>query len=57
MELKPLFIEVSSGIYERRWVHMATISLGSIYYAISIAFVLCSAAYKIGYEIGKNERK
>jgi hypothetical protein len=57
MELKPLFIDIISGIYERRWVHMATISLGSIYYAISIAFVLCSAAYKIGYEIGKNERK
>lgn len=36
---------------------MVTISLQSIYYAIGIVSILCGAAYKIGYEIGKNVRK
>ena len=36
---------------------MITISLESIYYAFGIAGILCSAAYKLGYEIGKNTRK
>lgn len=36
---------------------MITISLQSIYYVFGIASILCGAAYKIGYEIGKNARK
>ena len=36
---------------------MITISLQSIYYALGIAGILCGAAYKLGYEIGKNARK
>lgn len=36
---------------------MITISLQSIYYALGIASILCEAAYKLGYEIGKNARK
>lgn len=36
---------------------MITISLQSIYYAIGIVSILCGAAYKLGYEIGKNTRK
>ena len=36
---------------------MITISLQTIYYALGIASILCGAAYKIGYELGKNERK
>lgn len=36
---------------------MITITLQSIYYAIGIVSILCGAAYKIGYEIGKNTRK
>ena len=36
---------------------MITISLQSIYYIVGIASILCGAAYKIDYEIGKNTRK
>ena len=36
---------------------MITISLQSVYYALGIASILCGAADKIGYEIGKNARK
>ena len=36
---------------------MMTISLQSIYYGLGIASILCGAAYKLGYEIGKNARK
>lgn len=36
---------------------MITISLQSIYYALGIASILCGAAFKLGYEIGKNARK
>lgn len=36
---------------------MITISLQSIYYALGITSILCGAAYKLGYEIGKNARK
>lgn len=32
---------------------MITISLQSVYYALGIASILCSAAFKLGYEIGK----
>ena len=38
-------------------LQVITISLQSIYYALGIASILCGAAYKIGYEIGKNARK
>ena len=33
------------------------ISLQSIYYVVGITSLLCSAAFKLGYEIGKNTRK
>jgi hypothetical protein len=36
---------------------MITISLQSIYYVLGIASILCGAAYKLGYEVGKNARK
>ena len=36
---------------------MITISLQSVHYALGIASILCSAAFKLGYEIGKNARK
>ena len=36
---------------------MITISIQSIYYVLGIASILCGAAYKLGYEIGKNARK
>lgn len=36
---------------------MITISLQSIYYAFGIVSILCGAAYKLGYEIGKNTKK
>ena len=36
---------------------MITISLQSVYYALGIASILCGAAYKIGYELGKNAKK
>ena len=34
-----------------------TISLESIYYIVSIAAILCTVSYKIGYEMGKNAKK
>lgn len=36
---------------------MITISLQTVYYALGIASILCTSAYKIGYEIGENVRK
>ena len=36
---------------------MITISLQSIYYIVGIAGIFCGAAYKLGYEVGKNARK
>ena len=36
---------------------MIKISLQSIYYTLGITSILCGAAYKLGYEIGKNVRK
>ena len=42
---------------ERRKLQMITISLQTIYYAVAIASILCGAAYKLGYEIGKNAKK
>ena len=36
---------------------MITISLQSVYYAIGIASIICSAFYKLGYELGKNAKK
>lgn len=36
---------------------MITISLQSIYYIVGIADILCGAAYKLGYEVGKNAKK
>jgi len=36
---------------------MITISLQTIYYAVAITSILCGAAYKLGYEIGKNAKK
>lgn len=38
-------------------LQMITISLQTVYYALGIASILCTAAYKIGYEIGKSARK
>lgn len=36
---------------------MITISLQSIYYIVGIAGILYGAAYKLGYEVGKNAKK
>ena len=36
---------------------MITISIQTIYYMLGIASILCGAAYKLGYELGKNARK
>ena len=36
---------------------MITITLQSLYYMFGIASIICGAAYKIGYEMGKNARK
>ena len=38
-------------------LQMITISLQTVYYALGIASILCTSAYKMGYEIGKNARK
>lgn len=36
---------------------MITLSLQSVYYIIAIMSILCSAAYKLGYENGKHTKK
>lgn len=36
---------------------MITISLQSVYYALGITSILCGAAYRIGYELGRNAKK
>lgn len=36
---------------------MITLDMQTIYYALGIASILCGAAYKLGYENGKNARK
>ena len=36
---------------------MITVSLESIYYFVGIIAICCGAAYKIGYEIGKAQKK
>lgn len=38
-------------------LQMIIISIKTVYYALGIASILCTSAYKIGYEIGKNARK
>jgi hypothetical protein len=40
---------------ERRTLAMVTIE--TIYYIVAIAAIFCGAAYKLGYEDGKNARK
>lgn len=36
---------------------MIVISIQSVYYVVGIVSILCGAAYKLGYEIGKNAKK
>ena len=36
---------------------MISVSLETVYYIVVIASVLCGAAFKLGYELGKNARK
>lgn len=36
---------------------MLVISLESVYYIVAIISLLCGAAYKLGYENGKNAKK
>lgn len=48
---------LSRNLCERRTLANDNNSLQSVYYALGIASILCGAAYKIGYEIGKNARK
>jgi hypothetical protein len=52
-----VYIETRKRILERRTLHLITVTIQTIYYALGIASILCGAAYKIGYEIGKNAKK
>lgn len=36
---------------------MVTVSIQSIYYIVAMVSVLCGAAYKLGYDNGKNAGK
>lgn len=36
---------------------MLTISIQTVYYVVGIISILCGAAYKLGYEMGKNAKK
>ena len=44
-------------IYERRTFAMIEVSIESVYYIVAIASILCGAAFKLGYELGKNAKK
>ena len=46
---------LSRNLRKEDLLHMITIE--TIYYIVVIASILCGAAYKIGYEHGKNARK
>lgn len=58
-EYKPCFyIETFRGIYVKGGLmRMITISLEVIFYMFSIVSILCGAAYKLGYENGKNAKE
>ena len=43
-------------LYGRRTAY-CMITIETIYYIVVIASIICGAAYKIGYENGKNARK
>ena len=36
---------------------MITVSLETVYYIVVIVSIICGAAFKLGYELGKNARK
>lgn len=36
---------------------MIIVTLESVFYLVSIVSILCGAAYKLGYENGKNAKK
>jgi len=36
---------------------MISLSIESVYYFVGIMSILCGAAYKLGYEMGKNAKK
>ena len=46
---------LSGNLRKEDLLHMITIE--TIYYIVVIASIICGAAYKIGYEHGKNARK
>ena len=37
--------------------HLLMITIETIYYFVAITGIMCGAAYKLGYENGKNARK
>ena len=36
---------------------MVEVSIETVYYIVAIASILCTAEFKIGYELGKNAKK
>lgn len=36
---------------------MVEVSIETVYYIVAIAAIFCGAAFKIGYELGKNAKK
>ena len=36
---------------------MITVSVQTVYYIVAIISIVCGAAYKLGYENGKNAKK
>ncbi len=36
---------------------MLTVSIQAIYYIVAIVSIICGAAYRLGYENGKNAKK
>lgn len=36
---------------------MLTVSIQTVYYIVAIVSIVCGAAYKLGYENGKNAKK
>ena len=54
--LSPFNIETFRGICAKGG-HLLMITIETIYYFVAITGIMCGAAYKLGYENGKNARK
>lgn len=38
-------------------MYLITVSIQTVYYVVCMISIICGAAYKLGYEMGKNAKK